>query len=274
MFSDASMRTSIASVVTSDRPPVELGSDASILLYASPVLIDFMDDNDDKETQQSIMAFLRGQFDEEVIETLAEYVTRYLVWRPSETGPPILSLKKLSDDPAENTRRRQRLIDEVMVRRSPPPKVLDHQERDAFIVSRMVHVRMIRLLDYLAMGKVLDEMEPFLEVHRNTHLMQKYTDDRMMPRLPPSDVEIDVAAIRPRKKRRWDSPRRPMNAFICFASEKYEEARRHLEDYGFDDSITHVAKRLGSLWRLMTDDEKEPFRKKAIEDAARQKRLL
>jgi hypothetical protein len=63
-----------------------------------------------------------------------------------------------------------------------------------------------------------------------------------------------------RKKKDPNAPKRPLSAYMIFAGDKREEAKKKL---GKDAKITEVASLLGKMWKKVDEDEKKKYQKKA-----------
>ena len=59
------------------------------------------------------------------------------------------------------------------------------------------------------------------------------------------------------KKEKKDKPKRPLNAYMVFAMEVRESVKKNNPTA----SITDIAKKIGALWRAMSDSEKAKYKK-------------
>ena len=76
----------------------------------------------------------------------------------------------------------------------------------------------------------------------------------------------DAAPARKTKaKKDPNAPKRPMHAYMWFCKDKRDEVKATLKD----PSITEISKKLGEAWKLLSDDEKEPYSQQAAEDKER-----
>ena len=67
-------------------------------------------------------------------------------------------------------------------------------------------------------------------------------------------------------KKESTGPKKPKSAYIFFCAEKREEAK---EDIGEDGNNTDILKRLGEMWRELSDEDKEPYVEMATKDKER-----
>ncbi|CAG8611587.1 13278_t:CDS:2, partial [Ambispora leptoticha] len=73
------------------------------------------------------------------------------------------------------------------------------------------------------------------------------------------------AAKRQKKTKDPNAPKRPLNAFIEFSRVKREEVKRDNPDMKY----TEIRKRLGEMWRGLSETEKEPY--KNVQQAAKER---
>ena len=59
------------------------------------------------------------------------------------------------------------------------------------------------------------------------------------------------------KKEKKDKPKRPLNAYMVFAMEVRESVKKNNPTA----SIIDIAKKIGALWRAMSDSEKAKYKK-------------
>ena len=59
------------------------------------------------------------------------------------------------------------------------------------------------------------------------------------------------------KKEKKDKPKRPLNAYMVFAMEVRESVKKNNPTAG----ITDIAKKIGALWRALSDSEKAKYKK-------------
>ena len=59
------------------------------------------------------------------------------------------------------------------------------------------------------------------------------------------------------KKEKKDKPKRPLNAYMVFAMEVRESVKKNNPTA----SITDIAKKIGALWRALSDSEKAKYKK-------------
>jgi hypothetical protein len=59
------------------------------------------------------------------------------------------------------------------------------------------------------------------------------------------------------KKDKKDKPKRPLNAYMVFAMEVRESVKKNNPTAG----ITDIAKKIGALWRALSDSEKAKYKK-------------
>ena len=59
------------------------------------------------------------------------------------------------------------------------------------------------------------------------------------------------------KKENKDKPKRPLNAYMVFAMEVRESVKKNNPTA----SIIEIAKKIGALWRAMSDSEKAKYKK-------------
>lgn len=67
------------------------------------------------------------------------------------------------------------------------------------------------------------------------------------------------------KKRDPNAPKHPISSFLFFSFEKRKELRENHPEW----SISEVSKELGSMWRAMSAEEKQPYVEKAERDVRR-----
>ena len=60
-------------------------------------------------------------------------------------------------------------------------------------------------------------------------------------------------------------PKRGLSAYMFFCTEKRPEVMKKYPDLKFGE----VGKKLGEMWKELSDAKKEPFKQKAIEDKER-----
>jgi len=68
-----------------------------------------------------------------------------------------------------------------------------------------------------------------------------------------------------RTKKDPNAPKRPVNAYMFFTKEKRDQVRAKYPDLPMVD----VSKKLGAMWKLLEDNEKETYQKMAAEDKVR-----
>ena len=73
-----------------------------------------------------------------------------------------------------------------------------------------------------------------------------------------------------RKEKDSNAPKRALSAFLFFSNAKRAEVTAELKAANPDlKGVTDVAKRLGEMWRELSDADKEPFNAQAVADKAR-----
>ena len=73
-----------------------------------------------------------------------------------------------------------------------------------------------------------------------------------------------------RKEKDSNAPKRGMSAFLFFSKAKRAEVTAELKAANPDlKGVTDVAKRLGEMWKELSDADKEPFNAQAVADKAR-----
>eukprot|EP00039_Didymoeca_costata_P017955 m.331504 g.331504 ORF g.331504 m.331504 type:complete len:127 (+) comp16746_c0_seq1:159-539(+) len=73
------------------------------------------------------------------------------------------------------------------------------------------------------------------------------------------------AAKKQRKKKDPNAPKRGMSAFMIYANEVRAEVKEDHPGIGFGE----LGKKLGELWRGLSDSEKKPYQNKAAKDKER-----
>jgi structure-specific recognition protein 1 len=68
-----------------------------------------------------------------------------------------------------------------------------------------------------------------------------------------------------RKKKDKDAPKKGLSAFMFFSNDKREQIKTENPGIAFGE----VGKKLGELWKTLTDDDKAPYNAKAEEDKGR-----
>lgn len=62
-----------------------------------------------------------------------------------------------------------------------------------------------------------------------------------------------------------DKPKRSLCAYMFFCNDKRPEVVKESPDL----KVAEIGKRLGEMWRNLSDEEKEPYKQKAIQDKKR-----
>lgn len=72
-----------------------------------------------------------------------------------------------------------------------------------------------------------------------------------------SKNEKPIKKAKKEKKEKKDKPKRPLNAYMVFAMEVRESVKKNNPTA----SIIDIAKKIGALWRAMSDSEKAKYKK-------------
>jgi hypothetical protein len=72
-----------------------------------------------------------------------------------------------------------------------------------------------------------------------------------------SKNEKPIKKAKKEKKEKKDKPKRPLNAYMVFAMEVRESVKKNNPTA----SIIDIAKKIGTLWRAMSDSEKAKYKK-------------
>lgn len=115
-------------------------------------------------------------------------------------------------------------------------------------------------------GKMTDEeKQPFVKLSEKD---RKRHEREMEDYNPPSDESDDDEPAKKKKKKKEKDPNAPkknVTAYFHFAAEKRPEIKA--EDPSL--SITEQAKKIGSLWKDLSAEEKVPYEKIAEKDKER-----
>lgn len=107
------------------------------------------------------------------------------------------------------------------------------------------------------------------EYHAKADEDKERYEEEMRNYVPPAQ-DNSLRGVRQRgkktkRKKDPNAPKRPLSAFIIFCRDK----RPLLKEQKPNASVGDIAKELGKAWRIMTDDQKEPYDKQAKEDRVR-----
>jgi len=125
-------------------------------------------------------------------------------------------------------------------------------------------------------GKVAADWKALSETDREPYDKKAAEDKKRYEKekknyTPPSgsDSSEDEKPRKKRAKKDPNAPKRGKNGFMFFSDAKRAEVTKNHGLKGI-----HAASKLGEMWKEMSDKEKEPYQKKAIEDKARYEREL
>jgi len=128
-----------------------------------------------------------------------------------------------------------------------------------------------------------DERIPYGKLHekdkeRHKEEMKGYVKPESSDDSDSDDSSTDKKKKRraPKKKRAKkekdpNAPKPATNAYMLFQKEKREEIKA--QNPGLR-SVTEIAKKMGEIWRKMTDDDKKKYTKQADQDKERYKREI
>lgn len=109
------------------------------------------------------------------------------------------------------------------------------------------------------------------DVKRNKKRRESAGDDEV-DREAPDNIQKGAARKKQsRKKRDPNAPKKALSAYIFFSSAKRAEVKAANPEL---KGVGDVAKRLGEMWKTLSDTDKEPYIKLAVADRERYKREM
>lgn len=89
-----------------------------------------------------------------------------------------------------------------------------------------------------------------------------------------SQITKLVNASTSKKKKDPNAPKKPLTSYILFSNEVRKDVEKKLNRKGKDFKTTDITRKIGEMWRGLSENDKKPYKDKAEKDKKRYKKEM